>query len=37
MDLNKKSLINNCKKDKRNIENDWRRVNKDVWRLFKHV
>lgn len=36
MDLNKKTMIDNCKKDKRNIENDWRRVNRDMWRLFKN-
>lgn len=37
MNLNKKAMIDNYKKDKRKIENDWRRINQDMWRLFKHV
>lgn len=35
MGLNKKAMINRYREDKRKIENDWRRVNQDMWRLFK--
>ena len=33
MNSNEKAMINRYK-DKRKIENDWRKVNKDMWRLF---
>lgn len=32
---NEKTTVDRYRKDKRNIENDWRRVNQDMWRLFK--
>ena len=37
MNSNEKAMINRYRKDKRKIENDWRKVNKDMWRLFKYV
>lgn len=36
MNTNEKAMINRYK-DKRKIKNDWRKVNKDMWRLFKYV
>lgn len=35
MNINEKAMINIYREDKRKIENDWRRVNQDMWRLFK--
>lgn len=37
MNTNEKAMINRYRyrEDKRKIENDWRRVNQDMWRLFK--
>ncbi|QYN53068.1 hypothetical protein [Lactobacillus panisapium] len=37
MNSNEKAMINRYRKDKRKIENDWRKVNKDMWRLIKYV
>ena len=39
MNTNKKIMINRYRyrEDKCKIENDWRKVNKDMWRLIKYV